>query len=64
MGTCFQQEMDTKQGNRSAGWFSKAVGPRKKRKQDGRVKLGCFKEWIVKEGLAAVQGFQGMCTRK
>lgn len=44
MGTCFQQEMDTKQGNRSAELLSKVIKPRKKGKQDGRVKLGSFKE--------------------
>lgn len=60
MGTCFQQEMDTKQGNRSAELLSKVVKPRKKGKQDVRVKLGSFKEWIGKGGLAAIQRFRGL----
>lgn len=63
MGTCFQREMDTKQGNRSAELLSKVVKHRKKGKQDVRVKLGSFKEWIGKGGLAAIQRFWGMSRR-
>ena len=43
--------------------MSKVVRPRKKGKQDVREKLGSFKEWIGKGGLAAIQRFQEMARR-